>query len=278
MTGISERERQRVIMRLVEADGQVTVAKLVEQFQVTAVTIRKDLETLEQQRVVDRVRGGAVLASTADEGAFELRLRHRSLAKQAIARSVSGLVNDGDAVILDCSTSAYYLACELRSKKGLVVVTNGLRSAEVLTEAGATVVVPGGTIRRSSWSLVGDFGDVVATRGRVRIGFFSVRALSPQLGLMELSSEEALAKRRLVSACRSVHALVDSSKLDGFALHSFATPDLIAVMHTDELADPALLAPYEQAGVAVERVSIDQSSSEFGSVTEPADSADDSVA
>jgi DeoR family transcriptional regulator of aga operon len=203
------------------------------------------------------VRGGAVTADGADEGAFEMRLRLRTAAKAAIARAAAAIVPDGAAIALDCSTTCYQLAHELRGRRSLIVVTNGLRAAELLSDSGVTVVLPGGTVRRSSWSLVGDFGDVVTSRGRLAMGFFGVRGLSREHGLMELSVEETTVKRRLAAACIEVYGLFDSSKIGRFALHSFAPPQRITGIFTDDGADPDALASFAEQGVAVHRVPVD---------------------
>lgn len=251
MADIAEHERQQEVLRLLDGTGRVSVQELATRFGVSLVTVRKDLEALERRRLLRRVRGGAVGASGADEGAFEMRLRYRSAEKMAIARAAAEIVHDGDAIALDCSTTCYFLAQELRDRRGLVVLTNGLRSAEMLSEAGATVVLPGGTLRRSSWSLVGDIGDVFVGRGRVARGFFGVRSLSPEAGLLELSPEETAAKRRLVSVCGEVHGLFDSSKVGRFALHTFAEPDQITSLITDTGTDAEDIAGWRAAGVEV---------------------------
>jgi DeoR family transcriptional regulator, aga operon transcriptional repressor len=160
-------------------------------------------------------------------------------------------VRDDDAIALDGSTTCYFLAQELRDRRGLVVLTNGLRTAEMLSEAGATVVLPGGTLRRSSWSLIGDIGDVFAGRGRVARGFFGVRSLSPGAGLLELSAEESAVKRRLVSVCGEVYGLFDSSKVGRFALHTFAEPTRITGLITDVEMDEEETAGWHAAGVGV---------------------------
>jgi DeoR family transcriptional regulator of aga operon len=251
MADIAEHDRQQEILRLLDGAGRVSVPDLAARFGVSLVTVRKDLEALERRRLLTRVRGGAVGASGADEGAFEMRLRHRAAEKMAIARAAAETVGDGDAIALDCSTTCYFLAQELRERRGLVVLTNGLRTAEMLSEAGATVVLPGGTLRRSSWSLVGDIGDVFVGRGRVARGFFGVRSLSPEAGLLELSPEEAAAKRRLVSVCDEVYGLFDSSKVGRFALHTFAEPGRITRLITDAEMPHEDVDAWREAGVDV---------------------------
>ncbi|OLT00870.1 hypothetical protein BJF90_05855 [Pseudonocardia sp. CNS-004] len=256
MAGIAEHERQQEVLRLLDVDGRVSVTDLVRRFGVTAVTIRKDLEVLERRHLLARARR-AVTADGADEGAFEMRLRHGTAAKAAIARAAAAIVPDGAAIALDCSTTCYHLAHELRGRRNLIVVTNGLRSAELLSDSGVTVVLPGGTLRRSSWSVVGDIGDVVVSRGRLTMGFFGVRGLSREHGLMELSVEETTVKRRLAAACTDVYGLFDSSKIGRFALHSFVPTQRITGLFTDDGADLDALAGFAELGVTINRLPVD---------------------
>ncbi|MGH3374203.1 MAG: DeoR/GlpR family DNA-binding transcription regulator [Actinoallomurus sp.] len=251
MVDIGEHERQQETLRLLDGTGRVSVRELATRFGVSLVTVRKDLEALERRRLLRRLRGGAVGASGADEGAFEMRLRHRSAEKRAIARAAAEIVRDDDAIALDGSTTCYFLAQELRDRRGLVVLTNGLRTAEMLSEAGAIVLLPGGTLRRSSWSLIGDIGDVFAGRGRVARGFFGVRSLSPEAGLLELSVEETAVKRRLVSVSGEVYGLFDSGKVGRFALHTFAEPERITGLITDAGMDEEDIAGWRAVGVDV---------------------------
>ncbi len=129
-------------------------------FSVSEVTIRSDLSDLARQGLVARVRGGVrPLQRGHSEVAFDTRLRIEADRKQAVARAAAALVEEGEAVALDSSTTAYYLALELRVKRELVVVTNGLRIAAALADApGISVLVTGGMLRLPAMSLVGDIG------------------------------------------------------------------------------------------------------------------------
>ncbi|WP_307080469.1 DeoR/GlpR family DNA-binding transcription regulator [Streptomyces canus] len=241
------------ILRLLDSESRVAVADLSVRFGTSPVTTRKDLESLERRRLLRRVRGGAIGYEGSDEGAFELRLRHRAETKRAIARAAAGLVHDGDAIALDCSTTCYFLAEILRERQGLVVVTNGLRAAEVLSDS-ATVILTGGTLRRSSWSLIGDFTDSLSRGGPLLHGFFGVRSVSPVHGLLELSAEEAAAKRKLAAACRDVYALFDSSKISTFALHAFARADRVTGLFTDSQVNDETVAAWDGTGVTTHRI------------------------
>ncbi|WAC66911.1 hypothetical protein OVA14_03825 [Agrococcus sp. SL85] len=182
-------------------------------------------------------------------------MRTAAEAKRAIARRAAELVEDGDVIALDTSSTSHHLALELVSRQGLVVITQSLPTATMLAERStARIVMPGGTLRRESSGLVGSIGDALAGRGRIRTAFVGVVGLSPERGLLELASDEALAKQALVAMSDRVHALFDSSKTTGFALHTFATPEQVTSLITDEAADDDFVAQWEGVGVAVDRV------------------------
>jgi len=257
MAVFDEFAREQAILLELDGSGRVVVSELVAQFSVSAVTIRKDLQGLERRSMLRRVRGGAVSAGGTDEGAFEMRMRHARDAKRAIAKAVAPMVEHGDVIALDSSTTCYYLAQELLDRRDLIVITNGLRLAVLLMEqSGATILMPGGVLRRSSGSMVGPISDVLAGRGRIHKGFFGAIAVSTTHGLMDLSSEEAQTKQVIVGACNEVYGLFDSSKINGFGLHSFSAIDQITAMYTDDGVDSAVVALWAHLGTTVRTVKI----------------------
>src|SRR4051794_22810846 len=163
----------RRVLELLETRDSVHVAELAEAFAVSEVTVRSDLAALAEQGLVARVRGGVrPLQRGESEVGFDLRLRLEVERKRAIARAAAAMVGEGEAVALDASTTAYYLALELRAKRELVVVTNGLLVATALADApGITVLVTGGTLRLSAMSLVGDLAPAVLGPTRITKGF-----------------------------------------------------------------------------------------------------------
>src|SRR5438105_2495094 len=148
----------RRVLELLETQEGVHVSELANEFSVSEVTIRQDLSELARQGLVARVRGGVrPLQRGQSELAFDVRLRLQAGEKRAMARAAAAMVGDGEAVALDSSTSAFYLALELRRKQELVVVTNGLRIAAALADApGVSVLITGGLLRLPAMSLVGD--------------------------------------------------------------------------------------------------------------------------
>lgn len=249
--------RHDEILRCITDDGRVTVTELSERLGVSTVTIRKDLAALEQRSLLRRVRGGALAAAVGDEGAFSERLRRDSTTKRALARRAAARVSDGDVIAIDSSTTGHLLAQELLERRELVVVTYGMRTAMLFMDhSDATVIMPGGTLRRASGSMVGAFGSVLDGLGRIGTGFFGVTSLSRTSGLLEISHEEAETKRAIVRSCDSVVALFASSKIDGFGLHSFAAPSVISSLITDDGAHAGIVDEWASDDVTVERVSV----------------------
>lgn len=256
--------REEIILDELHAAGRVTVNDLARRFGVSPVTVRKDLDLLERRSLLRRVRGGAV-AAPRDEGAFETRLRSDSHAKHAIAVAAAKLVSDGDVIAIDSSTTSHYLAAELLSRSGLMVVTNSMRTATLLMErSDATVVIPGGVLRRASHSVVGAFSDVLEGRGRIKTGFFGVASVSRTLGLLELSTEESEFKKGLVRACDSVIGLFTSSKTQGFGLHPFVGPDRITALYTDDAVDPGFVAAWNDSSVEIVTVPVSHTGGQHG--------------
>ena len=257
MPSLDEHARSQAILSALGAHGRVDVNELAEQLEVSTVTIRKDLDALEQRAALRRVRGGAVAAAVVDEGSFETRLQARRAQKIAMSRAVAPLVQDGDVIALDSSSSCHYLARELLHRRSLVVVTNSMPTATLFSERSeATVMVPGGVVRRSARSVVGLIGDVLAGRGRIDKGFIGAHGVSAERGLLDMSLEEAQAKQYFADHCRELYALVDSAKFGSFSLHPVTPTADLTALYTDRGADPAVVAALEAAGTRVHLVEV----------------------
>jgi DeoR family transcriptional regulator of aga operon len=127
-----------------------------------------------------------------------------------------------------------------------------MRAAMLLmAESSAMVVLPGGVLRRSAESVVGPMSDVLSGRGRIDKGFFGLVGLSTELGLLEVSAEEAQTKSFMAAACDEVYGLFDSSKATRFGLHPFAGADAVTALYTDDGIHPDMVATWAAAGVEI---------------------------
>jgi DeoR/GlpR family transcriptional regulator of sugar metabolism len=254
---LSQSERMEAVLRMLETRDYVQVTELSEAFVVSEVTVRSDLTELARQGLVARIRGGVrALERGHSEVGFDLRLRLEVDRKRAIARAAAAMVNEGEAVALDASTTAYYLALELRSKRELVVVTNGLLVATALADApGITVLVTGGMLRLSAMSVVGDFGADVLRTTRINKGFLGARGLSLSRGLMDLNPDEVRIKQEMADACEQVYGIFDGTKWHRSALLAFVSVEELAGIITDSSAPSVEVEAWRAAGVNV--ISVD---------------------
>jgi DeoR/GlpR family transcriptional regulator of sugar metabolism len=253
LPGLSQQERSEQVLRILEERDSVPVTELAELFSISEVTVRSDLTTLAKQGLVARVRGGVqALRQGHAEVGFDLRLRLEVEGKRAIARAAAEMVDEGEAVALDASTTAYYLALELRAKRELVVVTNGLLVATALADApGITVLVTGGELRLSALSLVGDLGADMLRTTRINKGFLGARGLSLERGLMDLNPDEVRIKQEMADACEQVYGIFDGTKWHRSALLAFAAPEDLAGIVTDSTAPMDQVEAWRENGVDV---------------------------
>src|SRR5713226_44089 len=241
------------VLHLLESRDYLPVAELSEAFAVSEVTVRSDLTTLARQGLVARIRGGVrALQLGQSEVGFDHRLRLEVERKRAIARVAATMIDEGQAVALDASTTAYYLALELRNKRELVVVTNGLLVATALADApGITVLVTGGVLRLSAMSLVGDLGTDVLRSTRINKGFLGARGLSIERGLMDLNPDEVRIKQEMADACERVIGIFDGTKWHRSALLSFVSAERVAAIVTDSSAPAEEIDAWRTSGVEV---------------------------
>jgi DeoR/GlpR family transcriptional regulator of sugar metabolism len=210
--------RRAAIVERLRVTGSVTVAELEEQFGVSSMTARRDLDGLERRGLARRTHGGAVLpAFTAHEDSFASRLEVAADAKQALARAAAAAVQPGESLFLDSSTSAYHVARELLDRGvSATVITNSLPVMELVAthpSAAVDLVGVGGMLRRLTRSFVGPFA-VHTVLGHIadRL-YFSVKGVTPDGALTDPDSLEAEVKRAMVAHSEQPVLLLDESKL-----------------------------------------------------------------
>jgi DeoR/GlpR family transcriptional regulator of sugar metabolism len=250
------RERQEHIARIVEEHGRARVHDLAATFDVSAVTIRKDLAALEAEGRVVRTHGGALTpARNRPERAFDVRERLQRAEKETIGATAAALVVDGESIALDASTTALAMARHLKARGPwvhLTVMTNGLRiGAELAGHPGVTVAFPGGFVRWEALSVVGPLGAGLFEKVNIQKAFMGAAGFTLETGLSDATEEEAQIKRLMVGAAREVIALVDHTKWGRSAFATFCRTSALQAVVTDELAPIAQVASLRELGVDV---------------------------
>lgn len=237
----SEERRERIIQALREQD-EVTVIELSRQLGVSEVTTRKDLQQLEEQGYLTRVRGGAVVSG---RGQLELRFAARQQInleeKRRIASKAVELITPGNTIFIDGSTTAFQMTRLLRNMHSLTVITTGLYAALELSFApDVTTIVVGGILRRRTSSLVDTLSPNLLRRLHVDIAFLSCRGFTAEQGMMESDLREAQMKRAMAENAGRRIALLDHAKYGETYVATSLLPEEIDLLIIDnKLPDAA---------------------------------------
>src|SRR5215212_6235626 len=247
-----ERRREQILAYLSQHD-RTSVGDLSLVLGVSEVTVRKDLDQLEAQGLLTRVHGGAVVSGRGRlEMFFAAREQEHLEEKRRIAQAAAALIQSGQRIFLDASTTALQVTRLIKDREDLIVVTNGLYTAlELNFCAGITTIVVGGTMRRRSSSLVGSLNHNSLQRLRVDIGLFGARGVTARDGLMESDIDEAQLKQQLVSTSGLVVGIADSSKFGVMAFSAFALPHEIDRIITDDGAPALMVSELRERDITV---------------------------
>jgi len=253
------RERQDHIARFVEEHGRARVAELAVRFAVSGVTIRKDLLVLESAQRLVRTHGGAIaIDRSRPELSFDIRERLQAEEKVRIGAAGAELVQDGESIVMDASTTALSVARQLKGRPGwsqLTIITNGLRIAsELAGHPGITVLMLGGRVRWEALSVVGQLGDGLFDRINVQKAFLGAAGFTVESGLADATDEEAQIKRSMVSAAREVIAIVDHTKWGRAAFATFCPADQIGLVLTDAAAPAGMVDELRRRNIDVRLV------------------------
>jgi len=245
-------ERRQQILEAVQGAGQLSVAELSAQFDVSEVTIRQDLQALSEQGFLLRTRGGALSINTMPEFSFDVRQHQRAAQKAKIGQAAAKLVSHGDTIFLDASTTVHAIIPYLKDYSELTVITNSLKAAISLLDAPQIqVILPGGSLRRESISLVDPTCDDFLKDINVQIGFFGARGVTDDEGLTDVNQNEVAMKRAMVERCRQVVGVLDSRKWGKVAAYTFAKLEQIDTLVTDNDSSDALVRQIRKHHVEV---------------------------
>ncbi|MEB3960190.1 DeoR/GlpR family DNA-binding transcription regulator [Streptomyces kunmingensis] len=236
-------QRRALILDEVRRRGGVRVNELTRKLGVSDMTVRRDLDALARQGVLEKVHGGAVpvVEASTHEPGFEAKSGLELTAKEDIARAAATLAAPGTAIALSGGTTTYALAQQLLDVPDLTVVTNSVRVADVFhasqrssgTRQGAATVVLTGGVRTPSDSLVGPVADQAIAALHFDVLFLGVHGINPEAGLSTPNLAEAETNRRLVQSARRVVVVADHTKWGTVGLSSFASLDQVDTLVTD---------------------------------------------
>ena len=220
------RQRHEVILGEVRARGAVRVAELAAQLGVSDMTVRRDLDVLDEAGLVEKVHGGATALAdrSASEPGFAAKSLRNTDEKLAIARTAATLVRAGTAIGVTAGTTTWQLAYHLTDIADLIVVTNSIRVAEVFHQtqrADRTVILTGG-MRTPSDALVGPVAVQALRTLHFDAVFMGVHGMSGRAGFTTPNLSEAETNRAFVEATQQLVVLADHTKWNVTGLSSIA--------------------------------------------------------
>lgn len=245
--------RRESIKQMLDSAGFVNVQELVNRFGVSSETIRRDLEQLEKEGVVRRIHGGAVSARPqTSESAYQTRQQQHTREKQSIARAAAELICDGDTVIIAPGTTALEVACCLKDRKNLTVITNSLPAAMELANCPQiNLFCLGGHVRGGDFSTAG----ITAVENmqifnptKLVIG---IGGITPEKGLTDYRMDESSLLRTFIDKANCVIGVGDHSKFGVVSVYNVCPADKLSHLVTDSGTPQEMWRPYTEMGVQV---------------------------
>jgi DeoR family transcriptional regulator of aga operon len=246
-------QRRETILQMLAQHGTVKVIDLVEQFGVSAVTVRSDLSALESQGMATRSHGGAILTRTPPtEHSIRQKdaLNHEQ--KERIGALAATLVQPGDNIIIDSGTTTISLARQLRDASDVTVMTNGLNIAWELADApGVNLILTGGLLRKQSLSIQGSQAEACLQAYSFDKLFLGVDGFDLQFGVTTHHEAEASLNHKMVERAKKIIVLTDASKFGRVSLHRIVQLERVHTVITDASISAEYLEGLQKLNIEV---------------------------
>lgn len=254
-------ERRNKILEKLNENKRITVKELSREIHVSEVTLRADLAKMEEEGLLLRTHGGAILADPIPEieTKFDIREKKNKSEKSAIAKKAVEFIQPGQCILLDASSTALQLARQLKdSPIRLTVVTSGINTALELKEnQHMTVILLGGIAKRESFALEGSLGVDLLKKINIDMMFTSASGFTLDLGLTDFSVYEVELKKEMVNSAEKVVALLDYTKINKNSIASFASLEQIDTIITDADLDESFSNTLKEKKIRVIKASAD---------------------
>ena len=213
MTGLTHRQAE--ILNIARASGRVMVEELARRFEVSAQTIRKDLNDLCERRSLTRIHGGAIIASGVENLAYEARRFVAADEKKAIGAAAASLIPNGCSLFINIGTTTEEVASALTSHEDLLVITNNLNVAMLLyRHPRIEVVVAGGTVRRADGAVVGSTATQLIGQFKVDYAVIGASAIDHDGALLDFDFREVKVAQAIIANARQVILVADATKFE----------------------------------------------------------------
>lgn len=249
-------ERHEYILKRLRDQGHVSVSALSERLDVSEVTIRKDLNALEQRHLLYRTHGGAAMSNPyVLDRTVEEKTGERAAEKDRIGQAAAKLVEPQDSIILGSGTTLMYVARHLRDVAGITVITSAMNVALVLTGLPhVEILMLGGIVRNSSTSVVGPYAEQMLEEHACSKLFLGVDGFDLDYGLTTTNALEATLNQAMMRAAQRTIVVADSSKFGRRGFRRICSVSDVDAVITDVGVSDETVRVLEQRGVVVEVV------------------------
>lgn len=246
-------ERQKQILSLLGKQGRLRVSEIVERFEISEATARRDLEMLASQGKAQRVHGGVIAIEQAPPELPILQREGEQVEeKSSIGRAAAGLIEDGETVFLGSGTTVLEVAKHLRECRNLTVITNSLSVLNALAGSKEiTVVSLGGQLRESELSFIGHITEQALAELHVDKVVMGTRGISLEHGLTNDYLPETLTDRAILNIGGTVIIVADHTKINRVATALLAPLQAMHVFVTDSNAEKKFLQSLKKLGIEV---------------------------
>ena len=236
---MSFKERESLILEYLRKNKEASVSELCSALFVSEPTMRRDLGALNSAGKIIRTHGGAMHRSEPGENLpQEYREREHYDAKVIIGKKCMSLINDGDTVMIDGSSTALELLRVIASKKSIIVITNSAKAPLILSSSQVRTFVSGGELAANSYAYVGSYAEDFLRSFNADVCFFSVRTLTPDGNLTDNAIAENSIRKIMMSSSKRSVLMLDSGKIGEPCISTLAhIKDLSYVVSEKDISD-----------------------------------------
>lgn len=248
-------ERQKKIVEIVHSQQVVKHSELTETLQISMETLRRDIQVLVQQGLVEKFYGGIKkIEQPVTETLIEQRMVNQLEEKTAIAKACVALIQEGDCIFLDSGSSTYQIAKFLDNMKNLTVLTNSLPIAMELLNTSVEVILMGGKVRHSEKSIVAYDFLLQYDQLNISKAFICTSGISLKNGLSDFSLEEAITRRKIVQIAQKIYVVADYTKFERDVTVKICPLSNTDYLITDAHLNDDIYKQYKDAGINITRV------------------------
>ncbi len=254
---ILKEQRKRKILCLIEKNQQVHIAELSDLFNVSEMTIRRDLDDLADKKLIQRIHGGAVFSGDVgnkNEPPVMERCNEQEAEKQLIARKMAEIVQDGEKIFLGSGTTTLAIAEALKDHQDLTVITNAITIVNCLLPAThIKLVVMGGFLRRTEMSMIGHFTDAGLANLQVDRVIIGIRGIDLAYGLTSDHLQELTTDQAILKISDEIIVAADHTKFGHIAAIRTAPITVATKIVTDAQAPASLDLALAELGIELVR-------------------------